>query len=104
MSDNGKILGALVLGAVAGATMGLLFAPDKGSNTRQKIADRAGNLIDQLSEKINESKEALNDLKEKAGEAKGKIYKKAEEIKEQAQAEYSSMKGKADPMSSKVNN
>ena len=37
MSDNGKVIGALVLGAAAGAALGILFAPTKGSDLRHKI-------------------------------------------------------------------
>jgi gas vesicle protein len=66
MKDNTKILGALVLGAAAGAVLGLLFAPDKGSNLRKKIKEDAEGLIDELAEKINEGKAALEDMKEKA--------------------------------------
>jgi gas vesicle protein len=66
MKDNSKILGALVLGAAAGAVLGLLFAPAKGSELRKKIKDNAEDLIDELAEKINEGKETIADLREKA--------------------------------------
>jgi gas vesicle protein len=66
MKDNTKILGALVLGAAAGAVLGLLFAPSKGSELRQQIKDNAEDLIDELSEKINEGKETISNLRDKA--------------------------------------
>lgn len=38
-SETGKIIGAVLLGFAAGTAISLLFAPDSGVNTRQKIAD-----------------------------------------------------------------
>jgi gas vesicle protein len=87
MSDNGKVLGALLLGAAAGAVLGLLFAPSKGSELRQKISDNAGDLIDELSDKIGEGKEMLAGLKDKA-------MSKADDLKGKAEEELSGMKSK----------
>lgn len=74
MNDNGKLLGTLLLGVAAGAAIGILFAPDKGSEIRRKIAGNAEDLVDQLSDKISEGKQALMDMKDRA-------LGKAEEVK-----------------------
>lgn len=93
MKDNTKILGALVLGAAAGAVLGLLFAPSKGSDLRQQIKDNAEDLIDELAEKINEGKETISNLREKA-------MSKAEEFKSQAGTEFDSQVNKVKTSSS----
>lgn len=78
MANNGKIIAALFLGAAAGAALGVLFAPDKGSETRKKIAGKASELGDELSERINKGKDAISDLKER-------VMHKAEDIKSSIQ-------------------
>jgi gas vesicle protein len=88
MSDNGKILGALVLGAAAGAVLGLLFAPSKGSELRKKIKDNADDIIDELSDKINEGKEMLSGLKDKASST-------TEDLRSKAESELNGMKSRA---------
>jgi gas vesicle protein len=99
MSDNGKVLSALLLGAAAGAVLGLLMAPDKGSNTRKRIQDGASQLIDELTEKIKEGKEAINDLREKAmntaADLKDRTMSKAEQLKNDAEAEMNGAKQRA---------
>jgi len=101
MSDNGKVLSALLLGAAAGAVLGLLMAPDKGSNTRKRIQDGAAELIDELTEKIKEGKEAINDLKEKAtntaADLKNKAMSKAEQMKADAEEEMNGVKQRVKP-------
>lgn len=78
MANNGKILAALLMGAAAGATLGVLFAPDKGSETRRKIADRASELGDGLNDSISKGKEVITGLKDR-------VTGKAEEVKERVQ-------------------
>ena len=52
MKADKIILG--VLGGVAvGALLGVLFAPEKGSKTRQKIADKSNDYADDLKDKLD---------------------------------------------------
>jgi gas vesicle protein len=52
-NNTGKLIGALLVGAAIGGVLGILFAPDKGSETRKKIANKAGELTDPFKEKLN---------------------------------------------------
>jgi gas vesicle protein len=67
MNNTGKIITALAAGIAAGAILGVLFAPDKGSETRKKINDQGKKLADDLKEKLNKGRSELNDLKEDIG-------------------------------------
>ncbi|MEP6847186.1 MAG: YtxH domain-containing protein [Panacibacter sp.] len=77
MSTN-KIITGILLGAAAGAILGILFAPDKGSATRKKIADKSADLAETLKTKANdvsaEMSEKLRSAKEEMSSliAKGK--------------------------------
>lgn len=65
MKDSGKIVTALLAGLAAGAVLGVLFAPEKGSETREKINDSLADLGDALKERAEEQFDQLNDFKEK---------------------------------------
>jgi len=45
-----KVLIALLSGAAVGAALAVLFAPDKGSETRRKVGDYTGGLVDKLTD------------------------------------------------------
>jgi gas vesicle protein len=53
MKSGKVILGALA-GLAAGALLGILFAPEKGSKTRKKIARKGSDVAEELGEKFNE--------------------------------------------------
>ena len=61
-NDTGKIIMALLVGAAAGAALGILFAPAKGEETRKKLVDGANDLASQLKDK---GMDAFNDIKDK---------------------------------------
>lgn len=59
MSNNGNSVLALLLGAAIGAGVGILFAPDKGSKTREKIKDGFDDAKDNLKHKFEDVTEQL---------------------------------------------
>ena len=68
MNKTGKILTAFAVGAAAGALVGILMAPRKGSETRSKINEQVKKLAEDLKDKLRKGKEKINDLKESVKE------------------------------------
>ena len=64
MNNTSKILTALGAGAVAGALLGILFAPDKGSETRKKINGQGKKMVDNVQAKFRKGRDKFNGLKE----------------------------------------
>ncbi|SMG41302.1 YtxH domain-containing protein [Sphingobacterium psychroaquaticum] len=76
MNENGKIVTALLVGVAVGAVLGLLFAPEKGSETRDKINDSLADLGDAIKERAEEQLDQINELKERlVATVKGKVSK-----------------------------
>jgi gas vesicle protein len=64
MNNTSKILAAFAIGAAAGALLGILYAPDKGAETRKKINEEGKKMSDAVKNKFNEAKEKLNSIKD----------------------------------------
>jgi gas vesicle protein len=60
--NTGKAFLGVLVGITAGAALGILFAPQKGSNTRKKIVRKGEDLVDTLDEKINEKFDEFVDM------------------------------------------
>lgn len=61
MNSTGKVILAIIGAAAAGAIIGMLVAPEKGSDLRKRISDSAGDWSNQLSQLLAQGKEQLED-------------------------------------------
>jgi len=64
MNTSGKILAAVAAGIAAGAILGILFAPDKGSETRRKINEQGKKMADDVKDKFSKGKDKFSQFKE----------------------------------------
>lgn len=59
LNGNGKLIAGLLLGAAAGATLGILFAPSEGEKTRKKINKDVDKFSNEVANKFNHEVETF---------------------------------------------
>jgi gas vesicle protein len=87
--DSGKVLLGVLAGVAVGATLGILFAPDKGSNTRRKISKKSDEYAEELEAKFNEFIESITEKFENMQDEAARIVESGEQKVEKVLAEVS---------------
>lgn len=82
MTSTTKVILGIVGAAAAGVVIGLLIAPEKGSETRKRIAKTTGDLADKLTNLFHDGREEYENLKDKARNIKASAEEKVSRVKE----------------------
>ncbi len=82
MTTTSKVALGFIGAAAAGVLIGLLIAPEKGSETRKKIKKTAGDWANNLSHLFVSAKEEAEELKERGRSARAAAEEKVNKLKE----------------------
>lgn len=89
MSTHSKgFLTGLIFGALAGSVVALLYAPDKGSNTRDRISYHLNNYLDELArlnERLKEENRFISEAKKEGDLVVEEAQKRAEDLISEAE-------------------
>ena len=77
MSKIANTLFGFTAGTVVGVGLGLLFAQDKGENTRKKIKDSVRDTVDELKEQLES---LTKSLRNKSSEIKGTLEERVDNL------------------------
>jgi gas vesicle protein len=61
MTTTEKVLIGTLTGLIVGAISGILFAPDKGTETRKKISQKSNDTISGIKEKLEDLMNLVNE-------------------------------------------
>jgi gas vesicle protein len=82
--SSGKVVLALLAGVAAGAVLGILFAPDKGSETRKKLSGEGDDLKESMKEKFNQFLDDISEKYENVKEEDADPADKGKTVKDEA--------------------
>lgn len=76
--NTGKLVIGVLTGVAAGALLGVLFAPEKGSKTRKVIKNKANDGTDVLKDKFSSLLDSMNTKYENIWQAKEEMISEGE--------------------------
>jgi gas vesicle protein len=86
--STGKIVLGVLAGIAAGTILGVLIAPDKGSETRRKIRQKGDDLVEGVKDGMNSM---VDDVSNKFDKLRGKARKSMNEMLETTDNEHSTL-------------
>lgn len=107
MSKTKDFTLGLLSGVTIGAAIALLYAPDKGSNTRDILSYKLSNYLDELThliDRLSEEKEMISDAKRKGDEVVEDARRKAEDLIKEAEGLLDTIEESKDKKTNKENN
>ncbi|MBX3101943.1 MAG: YtxH domain-containing protein [Bacteroidetes bacterium] len=85
---------AFLGGFAAGITVGILYAPDSGKNTREKIRNRLSKYYDQLKNVVQEKQQIQDQGDYLSSYKEREDYRKAQELLNEVENILDELKGK----------
>lgn len=73
-SNSGSSLGSILLGIGIGTIIGILYAPDKGTKTRQKLASKREDLMNAANDSYNQVADGARSVVNKVTDGAKSIY------------------------------
>ena len=84
---SGKVVLGVLAGLAAGALLGVLLAPDKGSRTRRKVLNFGEDVADTLKEKFDDLSDTIADTIKKDKKSAEKIISKVKTMTDEVKKE-----------------
>jgi gas vesicle protein len=93
--NAGKVFLGVLVGVAVGATLGILFAPAKGSKTRQRIVRKKDEYVGDMEEKFNDFIGTVTERLDRIRGEASRIVKGGQQEAEEVEAEViAAVKGK----------
>jgi DNA uptake protein ComE-like DNA-binding protein len=89
-------------GLGTGAAIGVLLAPNRGSETRRQLASKAGDLGDVAAKQLNRVKQAVGDPQKLITQVKDRAQSYADEVTDVASSAGETVKSAAQSLASKA--
>lgn len=77
--DKGRVILAALTGVASGIALGLLFAPDKGEETRKKLSQKREDYLKDIIKEVEELRAILNKSAGKTKEGISELRKNAKD-------------------------